>query len=74
MNLDYVQLFRALRPETSLVVGALLVLALDLSLFRQHTVEERLRLALLVGSLSVASAMASVWFSILVRETRDTLW
>lgn len=64
MSPDYLQLFRALRPETSLVLGALIALALDLSLFRRHTLEERLRLALLVGSLAVLAAMAHVWFGV----------
>ncbi len=64
MNPDYLQLFRALRPETSLVVGALIALGLDLSLFRCHTLEERLRLALWIGALAVLAAMANVWFGL----------
>ena len=61
---DYVGLFRALRPEISLVFGALAVLGLDLSLFRRHTLEERLRLALWIGGLAVAAAMAYVWYGV----------
>ena len=61
MNTDYAGLFSALRPETSLVLGALLALGLDLTLFRKHTLEERLRLALLVGGLAIVAALMSVW-------------
>lgn len=64
MSPDYFQLFRALRPETSLVIGALIALGLDLSVFRRHTLEERLRLALWVGSLAVIAAMVHVWFGV----------
>jgi len=59
---DYAGLFYALRPETSLVLGALIVLGLDLSVFRRHTAVERLNLALYVGALAVLAAGASVWF------------
>jgi NADH-quinone oxidoreductase subunit N len=62
MSADYAGLFRALRPETALVLGALIALGLDLSVFRKHTLEERLRLALWIGALAVLAAMAHVWF------------
>ena len=62
MSPDYAGLFYALRPETSLVLGALIVLGLDLSVFRRHTAVERLNLALYVGALAVLAAGASVWF------------
>ena len=61
---DYAGLFRALRPETSLVLGALITLGLDLALFRRHTLEERLRLALWFGGLAIVAAMASVWYGV----------
>ena len=61
---DYSGLFLALRPETSLVFGALIALGLDLAVFRRHTLEERLRLALWIGGLAVAAAMAHVWYGV----------
>ena len=63
MNPDYAGLFHALRPETSLVVGALIILGLDLSIFRRHTPVERLNLALWIGALAVLAAAAHVWFA-----------
>ncbi len=57
MNADFVALFNALRPESALVVGALVILGLDLSLFRQRTRAERLHYALLLGALAVAVAI-----------------
>ena len=64
MSPDYAGLFRALRPETSLVVGALIALGFDLAVFRRHTLEERLRLALWFGALAVVAAMANVWYGV----------
>ena len=61
---DYAGLFRALRPEASLVLGALVALGLDLAMFRRHTLEERLRLALWIGALAVMAAMAHVWYGV----------
>ena len=61
MSPDYAGLFYALRPETSLVVGALIVLGLDLSIFRRHTLAQRLNLALYVGALAVLAAGVAVW-------------
>jgi NADH-quinone oxidoreductase subunit N len=61
MSPDYAGLFRALGPEAALVVGALAVLGLDLTLFRRHSLGERLRLALWVGSLAVLAAGVHVW-------------
>ena len=60
---DYSALFQALRPETSLVIGALLVLALDLSVFRRRTLGERLRLARGFGLLAITAAMVHVVYS-----------
>jgi NADH-quinone oxidoreductase subunit N len=61
VTLDYAQLFRALRPETALVLGALLVLALDLTVFRRHPREKRLRLALAIAALAVVVGMIHIW-------------
>ncbi len=61
MNHDYLQLFRALRPETSLLLGALVVLGLDLVVVKRHTLEERLRLSLWIGAIAILAAMAHVW-------------
>jgi NADH-quinone oxidoreductase subunit N len=61
VSLDYFALFSSLRPETSLVVGALLTLALDLSIFRKHSESERLHLALAVGALALLAAFFQVW-------------
>ncbi len=61
MNPNYLQLFRALRPETSLILGALAALGLDLVVVKRHTLEERLRLSLWIGAIAIAAAMAHVW-------------
>jgi len=58
MSPDFAGLFGALRPEASLVLGALAVLGLDLSVFRRRAPEARLRLALGVGILAVLAAAA----------------
>jgi len=60
MSPDYAGLFQALGPEAALVLGALAVLGLDLTLFRRHSLDERLRLALWVGSLAVLAACVHV--------------
>jgi len=62
MNPDYSGLFAALLPETALVLGALVVLGLDLSAFRRRNPGERLQLALGVATLAVLAAGVSVWF------------
>jgi NADH-quinone oxidoreductase subunit N len=56
LNPDYAGLFLALRPEAALVAGALLALALDLSLFRRSRAGVRLGAALWVGALAVLAA------------------
>jgi NADH-quinone oxidoreductase subunit N len=58
---DFTGLASALRPETSLVIGALLALGLDLSVFRRHSESERLTLASFIAALAVVAAMAQVW-------------
>ena len=56
MNHDYAELFRALRPESALVIGALAVLSLDLSVFRNLPERSRLLYALWIGALSAGAA------------------
>ena len=56
MNTSYRDLFFALQPETSLVVGALVALLLDLTVFRRRSPGERLRLALCVAAVAVLAA------------------
>ncbi len=56
---NYTAIFHALRPEASLVVGALVVLGLDLWLGRGRTEGQRLRLSSLVGLLAVAAAICA---------------
>lgn len=56
---NYTAIFQALRPEASLVVGALVVLGLDLWLGRARTEGQRLRLSSLVGLLAVAVAICA---------------
>jgi NADH-quinone oxidoreductase subunit N len=55
MNLDYAALFRALQPETHLVLGALLVLGFDLA-WARHRPANRQAVALLIGLVSLALA------------------
>ena len=45
MSHEYAQLFRALLPETALVVGAVLVLMVDIALFRRRSDAARLNIA-----------------------------
>jgi len=61
MSPDYGSLFFALQPETSLLVGALAVLGLDLTVFRLRSQGERLRLALWIAAVAVLTAGANVW-------------
>jgi NADH-quinone oxidoreductase subunit N len=57
MNPDLLQLARALLPEAALIIGALLVLALDLVFGRGRTVTERLRVSATVGTIAVFAAI-----------------
>lgn len=57
MTLSYAELFRALLPEGILVVGALLVLTLDLTVGRSHTTARRRSLSALTGSIALVAAM-----------------
>lgn len=54
---DYAQLARALGPEAALVVGALLVLGLDLAALRKSSLELRLRVAVALGALACVGAV-----------------
>ncbi len=56
MTADFSGLAHALLPEASLVAGALLVLGLDLAIFRARTAAFRLRAAAAVASLAVVAA------------------
>jgi NADH-quinone oxidoreductase subunit N len=58
---DYTGLTSALRPELSLVLGAVIALGLDLSLFRKHTRVERFRLSSLIAAIAVFAALIHVW-------------
>ena len=60
MSLDYTLLFKALRPETALVVGALAVLGLDLPALRQLSNAKRLQVAAGLGALAL---FAAVWLA-----------
>jgi len=60
MNPNYAALARALRPETSLIVGALLVLALDLAVGRRRSNEDRLRNSAVIGAAAVLFAVYAV--------------
>ena len=57
MTPDYLELFHALRPEAFLVVGALLVLAIDLTLGRRWSDGRRLRMCACVGLLALTAAV-----------------
>lgn len=57
MSADYAGLFQALRPEAVLVVGALVVLGMDLTVFRNHSAVDRLGRARLIGALALVGAM-----------------
>jgi len=55
MNADYAELFHALLPETALVCGALFILFFDILWARHHSTD-RLRFAVMLGLLGLASA------------------
>jgi len=57
VNLNYSELLHALLPEASLVIGALLILTLDLIKGRGRTLAERLNVAVVIGLLALASAI-----------------
>ena len=55
--MNYLELLRALLPETALVVGALLALTFDLSFGVRQSRETRLQAAVIIGTLAVVAAM-----------------
>ena len=57
MTPDYTTLVQALLPETLLVVGALLVLGLDLTVFRRRPAGYRLHAAAAIGALALTAAL-----------------
>lgn len=57
MNLDYGALAHALLPEASLILGALIVLAVDVFAGRGRTVPQRLRGASVIGMVSLIAAI-----------------
>jgi len=57
MSLSYGELFRALLPETALVLGALAVLTFDLTLGRSKPLPERQRFSVLLGLATVIIAL-----------------
>jgi NADH-quinone oxidoreductase subunit N len=56
MTLGFAGLLHALLPEASLVLGALIVLAVDLTLGRKQSPARRLRAAAVLGLLAVTAA------------------
>jgi NADH-quinone oxidoreductase subunit N len=57
MNLSYSELFRALLPETALVLGALIVLGVDLAVGRKKSAPARLRTSVLLALGAVLAAI-----------------
>ncbi len=56
MNSSYLEMARALLPETALVIGALLVLGFDRIRGRSRPLDERLQASVLLGSLALIAA------------------
>src|SRR5687767_15413635 len=54
---NYIELARALLPEAALIVGALLVLGIDLFGGRKRTGLRRLRTSVLIGLLALTAAV-----------------
>lgn len=57
MTPDFAQLAHALLPEISLVLGALLVLGLDLAAGRRRTIPERMRTSVVIAMIAAAVAV-----------------
>lgn len=57
MSSDFHQLAHVLMPEASLIVGALLVLGMDLVLGARHTPAERMRISAAIGTFAVFVAI-----------------
>jgi NADH-quinone oxidoreductase subunit N len=58
---NYAELLRALLPEACLVVGALLVLTIDLLFGRKRSGEDRLYTSVVTGSIAIIAAMYAVF-------------
>lgn len=63
MNLSYAELFRALLPETVLVVGALAVLGYDLAAGKSKTAAQRLRSSTYIGLGTLLAAIYGTIFA-----------
>lgn len=61
MNLSYAELFRAMLPETALVLGALAVLGVDMAFGRGIPAAQRLRRSV---SIALAAVLAAVYGSL----------
>lgn len=57
MSSDFLPLARALMPEATLILGALIALAIDLIAGRNSTNEQRLRTAATLGSFAIVVAL-----------------
>lgn len=56
MNVNYIELARALSPEGTLTFGALLLLAIDLGFFKRAQPDVRLKVSLFIASAAVVTA------------------
>lgn len=56
MNLNYTELLHAFLPEASLIIGALLVLGLDLTIARKHDAATRLTTSVWIALIALAAA------------------
>lgn len=57
MNSPYFELLQATMPEVALLVGALLVLGIDLGIGRKYSLGQRLRLSSCIGMLALVAAV-----------------
>lgn len=57
MSLSYAELYRALLPEVALVLGALIVLGIDLAFGRKNDAAPRLRTSVILGLVAVVAAV-----------------
>lgn len=63
MTLSYAELFRALLPETALVLGALVVLGYDLATGKGRTAGQRLRTSTGIGLVALVAAAYGTIFA-----------
>ncbi len=57
MNLNYTELLHAFLPEASLLIGALLVLGIDLTIARKHDAAKRLATSVWIALIAIAAAI-----------------